>query len=69
MPIRPPPRTYTCPACHWSKTVAPLSDALSPGEHLRACPACGHSPLTSQKASAVDAALAQVSQSIDRFLR
>lgn len=46
MPIRPKPTTYVCPACGWSKTVAPLSDALMPGEYFHNCPACGHTGLT-----------------------
>ncbi|WP_295399530.1 hypothetical protein [uncultured Thiocystis sp.] len=46
MPILPAPITVGCPACGWSKTVAPRSDALMPGEYFDACPACGHAPLT-----------------------
>ena len=69
MPVRPPPRTYTCPACHWSKTVAPRSDALMPGDYFNACPACRHSPLTTQRANAVQAALAQATARIQRIWR
>ena len=28
MPIRPQPFTFVCQACHWKKTIAPLSDVL-----------------------------------------
>lgn len=41
MPIRPAPITYTCSACGWKKTVAPMSDALQPGEYFSVCPSCG----------------------------
>ncbi len=46
MPIRPEPRTYRCPKCSWTKTVAPLSDALLEGKDVfRKCPKCGQAPL------------------------
>ena len=46
MPVAPPPSTYTCPACHLSKTVAPRSDCLSAGfDYFAECPNCGHAPL------------------------
>ena len=51
MPIRPDPTTYACPACGWSKTVAPRSDALKPGEYFDTCPSCGHAPLTRRSSS------------------
>ena len=57
MPIRPHPTTYTCPACHWSKTVAPRSDALMPGEFFSACPRCRHSPLDRKTATLGEATL------------
>lgn len=69
MPIRPSPTTYTCPACGWSKTVTPRSDALMPGDHYIACPACGHAPLKSRQAAAAQSALAQLSQQVKRMLR
>ena len=60
MPIPPRPHTYRCPACHWSKTVAPRSDVLMPGiDHFEACPACGHQPLETQAARATLAGLAE----------
>ena len=52
MSIRPSPRTYFCPSCHWSKTVAPRSDALMPGEFFTACPKCGHGELETRDAPA-----------------
>lgn len=45
MPMRPQLTTYTCPACRWSRTVAPRSDALLPGEYFAHCPACGYESL------------------------
>ncbi|MYZ51252.1 hypothetical protein F5985_03635 [Malikia spinosa] len=61
MPIPPRPHTYCCPACHWSKTVAPRSDVLMPGiDHFDVCPACGHSPLQTQTASPVRASLTEL---------
>ena len=69
MAIAPPTTTYTCPACHWSKTVASRGDALMPGEHFSACPACGKAPLESRPAHAARAALAQLAQQVRRALR
>ena len=68
MPIRPSTIVYTCPKCHWSKTVAPRSDALMPGDHYSACPACGHAPVSRRQADAAQAALAQLLQKIRRIL-
>lgn len=70
MPIQPRPTTYSCPACHWSKTVAPRSDVLMPGiDHFDACPACGHRPLETQVASPARAALAGLADRITRLTR
>lgn len=70
MPIAPRPHTYRCPACGWSKTIAPRSDVLMPGiDHVRACPACGHQPLETQVASPARAALAGLADQIGRLLR
>lgn len=66
MPIRPSPLRYTCPACGWSKTVAPQSDALGPGDFYGACPRCHHSPLQTQSASPA-AVLGDVLQSVERL--
>ena len=56
MPVRPAPITYTCPSCHWSKTVTPRSDALMPGEFFTSCPKCGHGYLETRNASVLGAA-------------
>ena len=46
MPIRPQPFTFVCQACHWKKTVAPLSDALGPLDWCERCERCGSDVLT-----------------------
>jgi predicted RNA-binding Zn-ribbon protein involved in translation (DUF1610 family) len=66
MPIRPPPHTYRCTACGWSKTVAPRSDALMPGEHFRACPQCGATDLKREKASSPAHWLADLARRLGR---
>ena len=67
MPIRPTPMHYRCPACGWSKTVAPRSDALGPGDFYDACPQCQHTPLESQPAGALQAEVAQTLHTIARL--
>ena len=70
MPIQPRQTTYSCPACNWSKTIAPRNDVLMPGiDHFDACPACGHSPLQTQAASPARASLAELADQIKRLLR
>lgn len=70
MPIRPPPRHYSCPACSWSKTVAPTSDVLIAGrDHFDACPKCGHAPLDSAPASALPAGIAQIANNLEKWLK
>ena len=69
MPIRPSPSTYTCPSCRWSKTVAPRSDALMPGEFFSACPKCGRSPLQHRPAGAVEGALGQLADKVRRWVK
>ena len=61
MAIRPPPRHYSCPACGWSKTVAPRSDALGPWDFYKICPKCSHHPVDS-RATDAGAALGDLSQ-------
>ena len=69
MPVPPRPHTYHCPACHWSKTVAPRSDALVYGiDYFPACPACGHSPLETQAASPVQVSLAKLAEQVKRLI-
>lgn len=67
MPIRPTPMHYACPACGWSKTVAPRSDALGPSNFYRACPQCQHSPLESKPVSALRGEVAQAIGTIARL--
>ncbi|RMW98656.1 hypothetical protein EBQ25_08795 [Allofranklinella schreckenbergeri] len=51
MPIPPPPCTYRCPACGWSKTVQPASDALIRGvDYFDRCPRCDAQPLERHRA-------------------
>lgn len=69
MPIRPQPRIYSCPQCGWSKTVAPRSDALMPGDVYVRCPSCGHAPLSSVPTDAVSSVLAAGVQALERLLR
>ena len=65
MPIRPPPRLFRCPACGWSKTVAPRSDALTPADYFSSCPACGHAALDAKAAGALQGEVAQVLGAIE----
>ena len=69
MAIRPSSMHYHCPACSWSKTVAPLSDALGPGDFYSACPECGHAPLDAKPAGAAGVAtvLADLTQSVEKL--
>ena len=70
MPLPPPPVTYRCLACHWSKTVMPRSDALMRGiDYFDACQACGHGPLETQAASAARATVAALAEQIKRMMR
>ncbi len=68
MPIKPEPTTYTCPACGWSKTASPQSDALMPGDVFEVCPKCGHEPLDCREASALQGALAGLAGKIKKVL-
>lgn len=56
MPVRLRPSTLVCCECGWKKTVAPLSDALSPADW---CERCGHDALSLQATSAIDRILAE----------
>lgn len=52
MPLPPPPITFICLACDWSKTTIPLSDALTLGRDWFArCPQCGHAELAQRPAT------------------
>ena len=67
MPIRPTPIHYACPACGWSKTVAPRSDALMPGDYFSACPDCGHANLQTKTAGTLQGEMAQVLGAIEQL--
>ena len=70
MPIPPPPRRYHCPACDWSKTVAPSSDVLMPGvDHFSTCPQCNHAPLETKGASGLSGGVAQVVSVLEKVFR
>jgi predicted SprT family Zn-dependent metalloprotease len=45
MPMKPRLFTYVCEECGWKKTVAPRSDAMTPGEWLDRCLKCGSKAL------------------------
>lgn len=63
--IKPIPITYTCQSCHWSKTVAPRSDALLGHDlPIEQCPKCGSNDIVSQKAGALAAATADIRNAI-----
>lgn len=66
MPICPQPRYYHCAACNWSKTVVPRSDALAPGDFFDTCPICGHAPLHSKAADALQTLTAQALHGLQR---
>lgn len=60
MPIKPRPFTFECEACGWTKTVAPQSDALSPGEWFSQCPKCGSKALKMRTAGWLEGAVAEL---------
>jgi peptide subunit release factor 1 (eRF1) len=61
MPVKPQPSTYECPACGWSKTVAPKSDCLAEGyDYFTTCPKCGSENLESRPANAIERFLCEV---------
>lgn len=64
MPIRPKPTSYRCHQCNWSKTVAPKSDALGPGDWFSTCPACGSAKLEQRPAYSVEVMLSTMLQRI-----
>jgi predicted RNA-binding Zn-ribbon protein involved in translation (DUF1610 family) len=67
MPHKPSPTTYHCPACKWSKTVAPASDALIDGvTGFTQCPNCGNQDLETKSANIVQGTVAKVLSQIER---
>lgn len=51
MPIRPRPFTFEYKQCGWTKTLAPPSDALGPGDWFERCPRCGNEHLALRQPS------------------
>ncbi|OZY59793.1 hypothetical protein CJF39_09620 [Pseudomonas lundensis] len=60
MPIPPRPFNLVCDKCGWKKTVAPLSDALRPGEWFEECPKCRNKKLRMQAPGWLEKAVAEV---------
>jgi len=58
--IKPPPKTFKCLSCNWSKTVSPKSDALSPLDYFDECPKCGENKLEVVPANSIDVILNKV---------
>nr|WP_130910754.1 hypothetical protein [Pseudomonas sp. Sample_9] len=55
MPWPPHPFTFTCPECHWKKTMVPPSDALREGiDWFSICPSCRHTALDVRPASRLE---------------
>lgn len=67
MSVRPQARTYSCPACCWSKTVAPRSDALAPSEYFESCPVCGFKDLQQKSAGFANAGLVGVREKLRKL--
>ncbi len=66
----PPPRIFRCPACHWKKTVVPISDVLIVGyDHFDACPKCNHAPLETKTASGLSVGVAQLVSLLEKVFR
>lgn len=49
MPTRPPPMSFECAVCGWTKTIQPLSDVLLEGPP-DVCPKCGDPHIVSKRA-------------------
>ena len=60
MPIKPKPFTCVCDACGWSRTVAPRSDVLMPGEWPERCAKWGSKALTIRQAGWLKGAKAEL---------
>ncbi|MBX9566215.1 hypothetical protein FKF78_12145 [Aeromonas hydrophila] len=65
MPLPPPPMTFKCTRCSWSKTTAPTSDALHSGDWFQKCPQCGSPDLQISRARVLAALLAKASRYIN----
>lgn len=66
MPVPPPAMTFSCPSCSWSKTTAPASDALGPGDWFAECPKCGHPDLQVSRANPLATLLAKAGRYLHR---
>jgi len=60
MPIKPRPFTVECEGCGWTKTVAPRSDVLAPGEWVDHCPKCRGKELKVRAAGWLAGAVAEL---------
>jgi predicted RNA-binding Zn-ribbon protein involved in translation (DUF1610 family) len=60
MPMPPMPFTFVCDNCGWKQTVAPLSDALRPGEWFARCPKCASEELTRRPATTMEKLLVEL---------
>ncbi|NLW04750.1 MAG: hypothetical protein GX029_05920 [Pseudomonadaceae bacterium] len=63
--IKPQPFELKCTQCGWSKTFAPASDVLHPGQDLVAsCPKCGNEELEHKAVGAVKGLLAEIREQL-----
>jgi Zn finger protein HypA/HybF involved in hydrogenase expression len=53
MPIPAKPFTLQCPACNWSRTIAPTSDVLTLQDFPACCPKCGSISIERRNATAL----------------
>jgi Zn finger protein HypA/HybF involved in hydrogenase expression len=53
MPIPAKPFTFQCPACNWSRTIAPTSDVLTLQDVPAGCPKCGSTSIERRNATAI----------------
>lgn len=65
MPIPPCPMTFHCDQCNWGKAVAPVSDALGPGDWHHSCPKCGNPNLQVSRAGALASLLAKAARHLN----
>jgi len=65
MPLPPSPMTFRCNQCAWSKTKAPTSDALGPGDWYQKCPKCGNPDLQLSRAGVLATLLAKASRHLN----
>lgn len=51
--IKPTPYKLSCEDCAWSKSFAPQSDAIMPGERPKNCPQCDSGKLKYSRVSSI----------------